>query len=228
MLGSASFLPAATLISLDWNITNIQPNTGQYTGPGILGGGTWNNRDFARAAAAGQSETELNLLDSNGDATSVDVTVATFNNAWDAGINRADIHDSFEPLFTDYLYLNGSQSSATITFSGLGAGTEWNLVLYAANADQQGSLFETNDTFNSILASRQTSDAGDIGSTLSENDEYVKFVNLVADINGEIKIDWKLVNTYGALNGFQLQSVPEPSAALLGGLGVLALLRRRR
>jgi MYXO-CTERM domain-containing protein len=27
---------------------------------------------------------------------------------------------------------------------------------------------------------------------------------------------------------FQLVSVPEPSAALLGGLGMLALLRRRR
>jgi hypothetical protein len=30
------------------------------------------------------------------------------------------------------------------------------------------------------------------------------------------------------LNAFQLRAIPEPSAALLGGLGMLALLRRRR
>ena len=30
------------------------------------------------------------------------------------------------------------------------------------------------------------------------------------------------------LNGLQIEQVPEPSTALLGGLGMLALLRRRR
>ena len=35
------------------------------------------------------------------------------------------------------------------------------------------------------------------------------------------------VNDASVIN-FQLTSVPEPSAALIGGLGMLALLRRRR
>jgi hypothetical protein len=35
--------------------------------------------------------------------------------------------------------------------------------------------------------------------------------------------------TNGPYNGFQLvNTIPEPSSVLLGGLGVLALLRRRR
>ncbi len=34
--------------------------------------------------------------------------------------------------------------------------------------------------------------------------------------------------SFGALNGLALVQVPEPSVALLGGLGMLALLRRRR
>ena len=30
------------------------------------------------------------------------------------------------------------------------------------------------------------------------------------------------------INGFSIDAIPEPSAALLGGIGLLALLRRRR
>ena len=35
-------------------------------------------------------------------------------------------------------------------------------------------------------------------------------------------------NGLGTIRDFQLQTIPEPEAALLGGLGMLALLRRRR
>jgi hypothetical protein len=34
--------------------------------------------------------------------------------------------------------------------------------------------------------------------------------------------------SHNTITGFQLQAIPEPSTALLGGLGMLALLRRRR
>ena len=40
--------------------------------------------------------------------------------------------------------------------------------------------------------------------------------------------DWSYNTTDGTLQSFSLTAVPEPSAALLGGMGLLALLRRRR
>ena len=54
----------------------------------------------------------------------------------------------------------------------------------------------------------------------------------MADGSGNITLNFGISQAFAndfAINGFQLvQQVPEPSAALLGGLGLLALLRRRR
>ena len=47
--------------------------------------------------------------------------------------------------------------------------------------------------------------------------------------DGSGNLGFSMSGTNAAFNGFQLvEAIPEPSAALLGGLGVLALLRRRR
>ena len=113
----------------------------------------------------------------------------------------------------------------------------------------QNSLFTVGGT------SKQTSWDGIAGGNgiLAEGVEYVKF-STIADINGEISFAWANVvatgatpnvavdlapnnatppsNTasrYGVLNAIQLvQVVPEPSTALLGILGALGLVVRRR
>jgi hypothetical protein len=67
--------------------------------------------------------------------------------------------------------------------------------------------------FQSLTASNFNGSLGNlsVGDTI-----YVTIGN-----NGNDAFDASVIN-------FQLESVPEPSAALLGGLGMLALLRRRR
>lgn len=113
----------------------------------------------------------------------------------------------------------------------------------------QNSLFTVGGT------SKQTEWDDVLGGDgiLTENIEYVKFL-ATADINGEISFEWANVvatgatpnvavdlapnnatppaNTasrYGVLNAIQLvQVVPEPSTALLGILGALGLIVRRR
>ena len=107
----------------------------------------------------------------------------------------------------------------------------------------------TNDTHDSIIGSgEQTGWDGTEGGngTLTEGIEYVMLVG-VADASGNIHFIWQNViagvnvatdaatdggggsSDLAALNAIQVRSVvPEPSAALLGGLGVLGMLLRRR
>jgi len=69
------------------------------------------------------------------------------------------------------------------------------------------------DGFQSLTASNFD---GSLGTLSAGDTVYVTIGNNGNDVNDASIID------------FQLVSVPEPSAALLGGLGMLALLRRRR
>jgi hypothetical protein len=217
LLGTASLATAATsLINVDFNVLGATGPSGTFNSTGVLGGGTWNGitgiRNFSSIAGT-------DLSTSTGASTGVDVTVATFNNGWDAGASSF-IDSTKRALMSDYLYLYNAQSTATINISGLDASTTaWTLVLYGANGENSGSTF----TYNAV--SKTTTDTGTIGLNLVENDEYVTFTGTG---NGPISITWDKVGTFSNFNGFQLQQVPEPSAALLGGLSLLALLRRRR
>lgn len=107
----------------------------------------------------------------------------------------------------------------------------------------------TNATHDSIIGSgEQTGWDGTEGGNgaLTEGIEYVMLVG-VADASGNIHFIWQNViagvnvatdaatdgsggsSDLAALNAIQIRSaVPEPSAALLGGLGVLGMLLRRR
>ena len=64
------------------------------------------------------------------------------------------------------------------------------------------------------------------------NFNYARFNGLMADGSGNITLTFGINQEWAndfPINGFQLiNTVPEPSAPLLGGLGMLALLRRRQ
>jgi hypothetical protein len=69
---------------------------------------------------------------------------------------------------------------------------------------------------NGYISLAASSFDGSLGNLVVGDTVYVTIGNNGNDVNDASIID------------FQLVSVPEPSAALLGGLGVLVLLRRRR
>lgn len=124
-------------------------------------------------------------------------------------------------LLSDIAFENDS-STITFTLTGLTAFAEYTVVGYGYDADF------SNDT----VVNDWTTNGGTVSHTWIHTDittASFAMANLTADLNGEATI----IGSYNVAsiiiwNGFEITQIPEPSTALLGGLGLLALLRRRR
>ena len=195
----------ATLINVDFNSSGPGTSVGTFAGTGILGGGTWNGVTVNQNA---QALATTSLLDSTGAASGISVTIPAYQGAWNFASQPPS---SWKPLMGDYLYVTAAgQSTATINLSGLGSSTAWDLVFYSASGQGEGSNFTIGAT------TKQTTDSGGIGATLTVGDEYVVFNNIVSSGSGTISIAWENYGTPGSvLNGLQIQSVPEPSSVFL-------------
>lgn len=214
---------SAALVNVDFNSSGPGTSVGTFAGTGILGGGTWNGVTVNQNA---QALAPTALLDSSGAASGISVAIPAYQGAWNLASQPAT---SWKPLLGDYLYVTAAgQSTATINLSGLGSSTVWDLVFYAADGGGEGSDFTIGAT------TKRTTDSGSIGATLTAGDEYVLFNNVVSDGSGAISITWANYGTPGSvLNGFQIQSVPEPSswvvpASVVVPFAVAAHRSRRR
>ena len=232
-LASASSLRADLLISVDFNSSGgPNPAWGTYTGSGVLGGGTWNGITVPFVGAGGSSLATTSLVDSSNTASGASIAITPFWTSFNLdAVTAGNINATFQPLMADYLYLAETATNATVTLSGLGAATEWDIVLYAAQSTDHGSAF----TIDGVTKS--TTDPGAIGATLVDGQQYVRFNNISSDGSGSLTIDWAKINTFSALNGLQLMEsapppVPEPGTWAVGAglfaLAVGARLRRRR
>lgn len=123
----------------------------------------------------------------------------------------------------------GDTSPAAFTLSGLTVGQEYELQVWVADYRQ----FPPN-TYNRS----QTLTAGNTSGSLTYLQTNGSGISLGAVsgsyIIGTFTADTSTqsitlnANSSTQLNALQLRAIPEPSAALLGGLGLLALARRRR
>lgn len=220
LLGSASLASAATtLINLD--INNSGGTT--FTGVGALGGGTWNG---ITPTITGIAATALKWSDNTNSTITFSMTPVggNMNGVFNANTG-GDLLRDFAGLHTN------SAGSVTLTLSGFTANQSLaSIVLYGMNGDG-GSVNPNQNASFTIGATTKTTNAVTPTSVLTEGVNYVKFDNIQADGTGKLVITWSNPtggSGWSSFNGLQLQAVPEPSAALLGGLGVLALLRRRR
>ena len=121
--------------------------------------------------------------------------------------------------------INGSWpgGDATITFTGLTIGQEYLLQYWVADYRGYG-----NDRALTLTGGTNTSGALrflDSDNTYGIHGSYV-IGTFTADATSQSII--ANANESTMMNAAQLRVIPEPSAALLGGLGMLALLRRRR
>ena len=160
--------------------------------------------------------------------------------------NRTDLDNSGSltaaDLYEDFVFANGtlggggSPLSMTLTLSGAGisASTSYNLTFFSY--DSVSSAGSHTVSFNG--ASGTSGSAPDIlwtgGSNPTTDGQYATTGTFTSDGTGVLTIDLE-DNWIGAtdstgirLNGFELDAIPEPSAAALLALSGLALLRRRR
>lgn len=197
-----------------------------------------------------------NLLDSDGEESGIGITFGisgSYHSASNPLQPGQQQLGTYEDLMTDYVFISAATPADVITrtgvITGLGSGRLYDIYFYGQGNNFLDSYSEgQNSLFTIDGDSRQTSWDGVVGGDgqLVEGIEYVRF-SVIADLNGEISFDWSNVvagpggnvatdldgnsSRFGVINAIQIvdvAAVPEPSALLLGGIGMLALLRRRR
>jgi MYXO-CTERM domain-containing protein len=170
------------------------------------------------------------LIDSTGASSGISVAMfSATSNGTGAGFGGTGINgpagaDPFDEAnaIVDGIYANNNAAGiATITFTGLAASTTYNISAIGgrASAGEDGVITVTTGTSAST-----TYDLSNTGTVLD--------FSVTSDASGEIVFDFSRSTGTGGLsatfNAMSITSIPEPSAALLGGLGALLLLRRRR
>lgn len=245
---------SAQVINIDFDESSVSSiYQGLAAAPDPAGGGAqWN-----RVTGSGTSTiTASNLSDSDGDSTGVGIEMEINGSYLElAGQQEmGGVPRTYEDMMSDYVFLSSPTNTQVVTKSGTIFGLDpsklYDVYLYAQGDDftvdfspGQNALF----TINGI--SKQTSWDGVVGGNglLVEGIEYVRY-SVLADAQGEIAFTYANVvsgpggnvatdldginSRFAGINGIQIVDlaavVPEPSVVLLGGLGLLGLLRRRK
>ncbi|MCH7228953.1 PEP-CTERM sorting domain-containing protein [Haloferula sp. A504] len=233
-----------------WNVNvgNTVNSTHQITTTdNYVGAATENTANSVWNGITGS--TTVTLADSTG-STSAGVTF-TVTPAAGSAVNFSNNSGTVgDEIFKSWIKDGGTNGSNNdpyeVTFAGLttAAGTTYSLVVYSGwvfgpdnvpISQTAGSGLTGTFNLNSLdmeagnpLATGLAPDTN--AADAAGNFNYARFDGLTADGSGNLTFSFGGPSGVDApINGFQLVQVPEPSAsALVGGLGLLALLRRRR
>jgi hypothetical protein len=218
-----AFFAVAALVSSPAPASLINVDFGSTTGPSPTYSGTavapdsgtvWNGLNPAANVTAFATYTSGALVDSNGNATTVTTTV---NNSWDYyGASDSVIAPD---LMHDYLFTTTPPGNFTFSIDGLINGGLYNLYLYS-DTGAQATDFSVGGVVQQVVNSHAQ-------SAWTPGANYTEYQGLVAT-GGTISVSVSgrstLPITYGVLNGFQLQQVPEPSTIALFATGLIGLL----
>jgi hypothetical protein len=239
-----AFTPLSATAATVWNVNvggGIEPGDAYEitTADNYLGAATENTANSVWNAI--ESSTTTTLADSTGSTSAgVSFTIAPTNGS-DVQFQAqgATVGDE---IFISYIKDNGNDDPFDVTFGNLStaAGTSYSLVVYSGwrfGADNvpitqtAGSGLTGTFNLNSLdmeagnpLATGLARDTDPANTAGDFN--YARFDGLTADGSGNLT--FRMGGVDAPVNGFQLVQVPEPSSLVLGTLGLLALLRRRR
>jgi hypothetical protein len=222
--GSQSAL--ATLYNVDCGISNSPT----YSGAAVLGsaGDVWNA--YTNGNWVPTPGPSISLVDSMGTPTSVQFNVGNNSGGsdWTAGNESVNPFD----LMRDYLEAPGWGAGdgwpIKAQLSGLPASTPFNLVVYSSgNGTGQAGEITLFDPSGNIVKDT-TAASRDISAGVGV--AYQTFSG-TTDANGGVYFEVKTItDDWHALNGLQIDVVPEPSTIILlvmGGLMMLLPWRKR-
>jgi hypothetical protein len=191
-------------------------------------GGSALTRDgiaFTAAATTGPNGATRNFLTSGGVGSTINVVGVTQggNRAWSQGA----LTGSTDALFHTIAFANHTSSPGyEITVSGLDAGKSYQLQFLFGDPR---TLYPYSNTVTAFDSSSNTATASLSYGSSSPTDQ---FAMLTAVVSGSTSFKFQSFKGASAggpgIAGLVVHSAPEPSTALLGGLSLLALLRRRR
>jgi hypothetical protein len=140
----------------------------------------------------------------------ITVAAASAWENWGANGGISALPAPFGTILDYNLGIEGA-TSATITLSGLVEGTQYQIQFFA---DSTGS-------------NSQTISATNVSGTMNSLTGQFVVGTFTADATSQVLTVTRSTD-FGVANALTIGVIPEPSAALLGGLGLLGLLRRRR
>lgn len=239
----APCLASAAVITID--VTDGGPGIGSLSSLGGYVPAT-SIQNIASGSGSLVAKTNTNLasfLDSTGAGTSVSISSSS---GWGGGSYQAAAPTGFgttadSQMMQNYLEVSGT---ATVTFSGLNAwlssqgATAYNIYVMSDTGSTLGAATFTVGSQSNYLANGGTPMAGpyQLGSFATLDDakaapntaNMVKFSNVTGDsFTLQVAKDGGMEG-WIPLNMIQIEAIPEPSVALLGGLSALGLLVRRR
>ena len=219
---SSAYLLNADLFATTTN--NAFPSdAGVMSGAAATGsaGDVWNDVEIAPLVAS----TFGGLVDSTGAAVAGASIGFDGNHNWGTAVAPDAAYGGAGVLMADYLVPNAFNGSTTFTITVPEANTDYTLYLYGVtNFAPQDSRF----TVAGANEGAQTVTSPDISGPLTVIEDYVVFTGST-NASGEIVVTVdSATSDFYAINGFQLDVVPEPSSLALLCLGGLMIAPRRR